>query len=130
MLGNKVSAPQTEVNKSILKTFLKTATPIIGIYLLSNLAIFIGRDYLTPGLSEKQLKIMDKHNDHHHHIDLINILGSGLGTGLNIVNPGASEEIKKIKEAGLAEENGALDQDVADLPPPLNHKHGSVDSTG
>ncbi|KKP61504.1 MAG: hypothetical protein UR56_C0012G0006 [Candidatus Roizmanbacteria bacterium GW2011_GWC2_34_23] len=117
-------------NKNILRNLVKSATIVYGFYQLLNLSIFLGNHFRNQDLTEEQIKAMDLHNKHHHQTNLIDILGSGLGAGLNIVNSGASEQIKKMIEGNLAEENGALDQEVADLPPPLNHKHGSVDSTG
>ena len=116
--------------KNILGGLIKSAAMIYGFYQLLNLSIFKGNDFRKDGLTGEQIKAMDVHNEHHHQEDLIDILGSCLGAGLNIVNPGASEEIKKIKEASLEEQNKDLDLDVADLPWPLDHKHGSVDSTG
>ena len=110
-------------NKNILRSLVKSATMIYGFYQLLNLSIFLGNDFRNQDLTGEQIKAMDVHNEHHQQADLIDILGSGLGVGLNIANPGASEEIKKVKEASLAEKNRALDQDVADLPQPLNHKH-------
>ena len=77
-------------NKNILRNLVKSATIVYGFYQLLNLSIFLGNHFRNQDLTEEQIKAMDLHNEHHHHIDLINILGSGLGAGLNIVNPGAS----------------------------------------
>ncbi len=114
---------QKIADKNILKSLLRTAATFTGIYLLSNLAIFVSKDFLTPGLTREQLEMMDKHNFNHHQEDLIDYLGRGVGAGLNIVKPTASKEIQAVKIANSKEANAYLDSDVIDLPPPLNHRH-------
>lgn len=114
---------QKIVDKNILKSFLRIATAFTGIYLLSSLAIFKGRDFKTPGLSDEQIKAMDIHNDHHIQSDLLRFLGSGLGAGLSVIAPYAPTEIEAGEKASSEKGNKALDLEVAELPSPLKHTH-------
>ncbi|MEK7110195.1 MAG: hypothetical protein AAB876_03145, partial [Patescibacteria group bacterium] len=120
--ANMARNEQKIVDKNILGSLFKTAAIVYGFYQLLNLSVFKGNDFRNKNLSEEQIEAMDVHNEHHHMeslVDLVECFGHGLIAGLSI----APAEIEKAKKTNLAESNKILDSDVAELPPPLNHRH-------
>lgn len=96
-----------------------TAALLTGAFTLSKLAIFRGRDFMTPDLTGAQILVMDAHNDHHRKVDGVELFGRGVAALSSELTAVQSEAIAKINSVSTE----SLDNDVKDLPGILAHTH-------